>query len=442
MKAHSKILALALAGLLCSIATTKQVTAQQPYVSFQVFYDQLSPYGQWVDYPNYGYVWLPDAGSDFVPYSSQGHWIMTEYGWTWASDYDWGWAPFHYGRWDYDDYYGWLWVPGDEWGPSWVTWRRANGYYGWEPMAPGMSINVSFGSQYNQYNDHWIFVRDRDIERSNINQYYVDRSVHQRIIIQSTVINTTYIDNSRHTTYVSGPGREEVQRVTGRKVSNVAIHENSKPGKDLRNGQLGIYRPQVNNERAQKSAPARTSELKDVKRSSERKPASQAAGTTPAKNNVRQQQPNSVKPQNNKSQPTRQPNAAPVNKNVRQQNTAQPQNNKVQPSPQRNPAPANNNVRQQQTGKQAKSSPQRNVAPAGNNARQQQPDKAAQPTQQRNAAPSNTNTGQRQQNTAKQQNKAAQPAQQRNTTPSSGNKTKQRNNSVSPSDNKNNDPHR
>src|SRR5580658_10431559 len=42
-------------------------------VSTQVFYDQLSPYGQWVNYPNYGYVWIPSAGIDFSPYSTEGH---------------------------------------------------------------------------------------------------------------------------------------------------------------------------------------------------------------------------------------------------------------------------------------------------------------------------------------------------------------------------------
>ena len=122
-----------------------RASAQQPDVSFQVFYDQLSPYGQWIDYPNYGYVWIPDAGSDFAPYSTRGHWIITDYGFTWVSDYDWGWAPFHYGRWDYDNYYGWFWIPDNEWGPAWVSWRRADGYYGWEPMGPGISINISFG---------------------------------------------------------------------------------------------------------------------------------------------------------------------------------------------------------------------------------------------------------------------------------------------------------
>jgi hypothetical protein len=97
------------------------------------FYDDLSPYGQWVQTPEYGRVWIPDAGPDFQPYASNGHWVMTEYGNTWVSDYAWGWAPFHYGRWYQDRYRGWAWIPGRDWGPAWVSWRSGGGYYGWAP---------------------------------------------------------------------------------------------------------------------------------------------------------------------------------------------------------------------------------------------------------------------------------------------------------------------
>src|SRR3569833_588337 len=67
----------------------------------QVFYDELSPYGSWIDYPDYGYVWAPAVDNDFRPYATNGSWVYSDYGWTWASGYDWGWATFHYGRWFY-----------------------------------------------------------------------------------------------------------------------------------------------------------------------------------------------------------------------------------------------------------------------------------------------------------------------------------------------------
>ena len=250
----------------------KQTFAQQEPVNFQVFYDELSPYGQWVNYKNYGYVWIPDVGSDFAPYSTAGYWQFTDYGWTWVSDYEWGWAPFHYGRWGYDNFYGGLWVPGNEWGPSWVNWRKADGYFGWSPMEPGLSLSVSFGRPYDRNHDHWMFVRDRDFERHDLYKYSVNRSENARIVGNSSVINTAYIDN-RNTTYVAGPAREDVQRVVGRTIKPITIRENSRPGKDQNNGDLRIYRPKVEKSVGSQSrpAPGRISDLNDVKKPSERR---------------------------------------------------------------------------------------------------------------------------------------------------------------------------
>jgi len=292
MKANTKILTLSLVVVLTFAIIPDKTSAQQFDISYQVFYDQLSPYGQWMDNPAYGYVWVPDAGPYFVPYSTAGHWIMTEYGWTWVSDYDWGWAPFHYGRWDYDDYVGWFWVPDTEWGPSWVVWRRAEGYYGWAPMQPGISINTYFGRNYNMQNEHWMFVRDRDFQRTNLNQYYANRSVSQRIIVNSTVITTTYIDNSRHTTYVSGPARDDVQRHTGKTVNRVVVQEYNKPGERLNKGQLQIYRPQVvkNSENGRRPIPTRIVDKKDVKQHSDRNANTQQRSTVPSKDNSKRQQ--------------------------------------------------------------------------------------------------------------------------------------------------------
>jgi hypothetical protein len=113
---------------------------QQGTVSLQVFYDELSPYGNWVSYNNYGFVWIPEAGLDFYPYSSNGKWVFTDTGWTWYSGYNWGWAPFHYGRWLYDNSYGWMWVPDTEWGPAWVTWRSGGDYL---IITVGLRLNLA-----------------------------------------------------------------------------------------------------------------------------------------------------------------------------------------------------------------------------------------------------------------------------------------------------------
>ena len=127
-------------------------------ISIETFYSELSPFGQWVDDPEYGYIWIPDAGPGFRPYYSEGHWVMTSYGAMWVSDYSWGWAPFHYGRWVYNSYYGWVWIPDTTWGPAWVSWRWGNGYCGWAPLGPRTSVNVSFGNSYSVPYDWWVFV--------------------------------------------------------------------------------------------------------------------------------------------------------------------------------------------------------------------------------------------------------------------------------------------
>src|SRR5665647_2075557 len=159
-------------------------SSQPGTISYQQFYDELSPYGSWVNYEDYGYVWLP-AISNFRPYYSNGHWVYTTYGWTWMSDCNWGWAPFHYGRWMHDTAFGWMWVPGYEWGPAWVSWRGGGNYYGWAPLGPRMGSHVSTGST--AYND-WAFVPLSLIHSPRINNYYVNQSKNVTIINNTTII--------------------------------------------------------------------------------------------------------------------------------------------------------------------------------------------------------------------------------------------------------------
>lgn len=57
--------------------TTQKVMAQNEDVSLQSFYDELSPYGTWIQDPQYGYVWRPDVDQDeFRPYYSNGRWAI------------------------------------------------------------------------------------------------------------------------------------------------------------------------------------------------------------------------------------------------------------------------------------------------------------------------------------------------------------------------------
>lgn len=100
------------------------------------FHDALSPYGEWIWMPNWGWVWRPwGLAVGWVPYS-YGRWLYTDWGWYWDSSWDWGWAPFHYGRWRCDAVWGWVWLPGRTWAPAWVAWRHRPGWIGWAPLSP------------------------------------------------------------------------------------------------------------------------------------------------------------------------------------------------------------------------------------------------------------------------------------------------------------------
>src|SRR6185503_2328502 len=221
--------------------TSAQVSAN---VSFQSFYDELSPYGEWIDYPEYGYVWRPDnyRYRDFHPYRSDGRWAWSEeYGWLWVSDYEWGWAPFHYGRWVYDDYDGWLWVPDYEWGPAWVEWRGGDDYYGWAPMRPGIHISINIGNRYDLPYNYWSFAPRRYINSPRISSYCMGYDRNTYIFKNTTIINN--YNTGRN--YYTGPSRYEVERYT--RIDPVRVRESQRAGRTtFDRNEVSIYRPYIN----------------------------------------------------------------------------------------------------------------------------------------------------------------------------------------------------
>lgn len=251
-----------------SCTTYRPVSRQSGTASLQLFYDALSPYGEWVHNRQYGFVWIPHAGRNFFPYSTNGRWIYTEYGWTWFSDYEWGWAPFHYGRWDYDPGYGWFWFPGEEWGPAWVNWRSGNGYYGWSPMGPG----TNFGFDYADADIYrWVFVRDRDFGKKDIKRYAVSTRRNDEILASTEIIRNNRTDNTRNAMYASGPDPRDVRRSTGRKIQTVTVSDLGSPGRRLSGSRLEIYRPRVvTSSTGQRPAPSRITDVKDVRPMRER----------------------------------------------------------------------------------------------------------------------------------------------------------------------------
>ncbi len=224
-------------------------------VTMQTFYDELEPYGQWIDDPEYGYVWSPDTGPDFKPYATAGHWIETEYGNTWVSDYNWGWAPFHYGRWRFAEDYGWEWIPGTEWGPAWVNWRTGGDYYGWAPLGPGIDIDISFGSGYYAPDNYWVFVPRQYVCSPNPYRYYLPVNRNYSIVRNTTIINNVYNDRSRR--YISGPRQADIQRFAGNRINVYNINNSNRPGgARIRNNTINIYRPDIANNRNGNNNPA------------------------------------------------------------------------------------------------------------------------------------------------------------------------------------------
>ncbi|CAN5502627.1 hypothetical protein BH23BAC1_BH23BAC1_30460 [soil metagenome] len=254
---------LALIFTICLVPEKARAQARTS-ITFQTFYDELSPYGQWVNNPQYGYVWLPNAGPGFQPYATNGHWVVTEYGNTWVSNYAWGWAPFHYGRWFMDDYFGWAWVPGNVWGPAWVNWRSANGYYGWAPLGPGIHVNVAVNIPL----AYWTFVPYRYFTSPRIYAYYVPRRRVVNVYNTSTVINNYYTTNNY--TYASGPSKTEIEKVTRTRVPVRQISQADQPGRtEVNSTALRVYRPAVSESKETSIRPARVSDGKvtDTRRS-------------------------------------------------------------------------------------------------------------------------------------------------------------------------------
>jgi hypothetical protein len=216
-------------------------------VGINYFYDYLSPYGTWVDFSPYGYVWCPTSlGFGWHPYS-EGHWVWTDDGWTWISDFDWGWVPFHYGRWDFDDTMGWFWIPGTTWGPAWVTWSWGDSYIGWAPLPPyaefvaGVGIS-GFGRPLPAR--FWCFVNgprflDRDL-RGDIFPF------ERNPAILGLAIHRENLGFANQRVFNRGVGIDDVRRWTGRQVSRYRLENEAQPGRARIEGNaVRIYRPPV-----------------------------------------------------------------------------------------------------------------------------------------------------------------------------------------------------
>jgi hypothetical protein len=211
------------------------------------FYDRLSPYGNWVNMNPYGYVWTPrHMGYRWRPYSD-GHWVWTDYGWTWISEEVWGDIPYHYGRWGMDSDIGWYWVPDNVWGPAWVSWRSNDQYMGWAPLPPGFQFSV--GMNFNSSSmdiplDFWIFIQGSHFQDRYLNPYVLPYERNMTIISYTSIHNNIYTRDNRIVN--EGMGIDQVRRITRRDVPRYALRDAQQPGRPRLVGQeIQMFRPNI-----------------------------------------------------------------------------------------------------------------------------------------------------------------------------------------------------
>ena len=234
------------------VVATTDTTTDVAYFS-----DALAPYGTWTDDREYGRVFIPaEAVSDanWQPYVDNGTWVYTDQGWFWNSSYAWGWAPFHYGRWAHRD--RWVWIPDNVWGPSWVSWRHNDNYYGWAPLTPRARFEAGVGFRFGSGNidvslglgeRDYFFVPSHSFLEVNLRSSGVRNEERGRIYGQTTVVNNYTVNNT--TVVNQGIPVANVSAATKREVKPVAIaaHE-GKPGEKatasrVQGDKVEVFRP-------------------------------------------------------------------------------------------------------------------------------------------------------------------------------------------------------
>jgi hypothetical protein len=223
-------------------------TVQQQTLDF--FYEALDPHGEWVEVERYGYCWQPRGGdkAGWRPYQD-GHWVYTDYGWTWDSQEPFGWATYHYGRWARVQRLGWVWVPGSEWAPAWVSWRRSDQYVGWAPLPPEAHSSGGFNGAVDSYYDigpgSYNFVPVESLGSDNYAGQVLEPERNVTFIDQTVnVTNTTYqrVDN-RTVQFNGGPDFDEIKRRSNVRRVHVERVAKAPAARDQRGDVLRLLAP-------------------------------------------------------------------------------------------------------------------------------------------------------------------------------------------------------
>jgi len=208
-----------------------------PPAEVTYFYNDLAPYGTWVQLDGYGWCWQPRVvavNHVWRPYCDGGYWVYSDAGWYWQSSYSWGWAPFHYGRWYMHPGCGWVWLPDRVWGPSWVVWRSYGDNCGWAPLPPHAVFEAGFGWRFNGVSvavnfdfglrpDHFTFVAYKDFNNHDLGHRCLAPTEVTQIYNHTTVINNYVVNNN--TIVNQGIKVDRVAAATHSQIRTVAIRD-------------------------------------------------------------------------------------------------------------------------------------------------------------------------------------------------------------------------
>lgn len=237
-----------------------RVPAQHVVLDVSIFYDELAPYGRWFSLDDYGYVWTPyDVAVGWRPYTN-GYWVYTDYGWTWASQYRWGWAPFHYGRWIFHPRHGWVWRPGTLWGPAWVVWRHrsgpgGSGWVGWAPMPPqmewraGVGLHAEWGEIDRIVEPFWYsFVEERNFTARDLDRRLELPARNGTLLREAE--NVTHYAWAENRVVNRSINIERVEQAIGRPVPRGRVADSNSParGTEVKGNDVLIYRPTIQRE--------------------------------------------------------------------------------------------------------------------------------------------------------------------------------------------------
>jgi hypothetical protein len=243
-------------------------------VDIGFFYDDLGSYGEWIERPTYGRVWIPSGvRAGWRPYA-YGRWVHSDYGWTWISEEPFGWATYHYGRWFLDPEFGWSWVPGREWGPAWVAWQHGGGYIGWAPLPPAVGFRAGVGLDFGAVNvsvdiapHAYAFVEERVFLEPHLTTVIVPPARNVTIIHNTTnVTNYTVINNRIVNQSVDV---QRVEQVTGKKVEHYQVTDLKSTDRQrsarIQGNQIALYRPAVKQSQSQPAIPPAQAKAEESK---------------------------------------------------------------------------------------------------------------------------------------------------------------------------------